>query len=76
MGQRLTQRIYECSLCNNIPQDGEHLWQMGNETWCEKCCDEQERIAKGDECHFEPTTNTSSATICKHCGREKFLHTI
>ena len=27
-----------------------------------------------DECQFEPTTNTSSATICKHCGREKFLH--
>ena len=27
-----------------------------------------------DECQFESTTNTSSATICKHCGREKFLH--
>ena len=27
-----------------------------------------------DECQFEPTTNTSSATICKHCGKEKFLH--
>jgi len=27
-----------------------------------------------DECQFEPTTNTSSATICKHCGRDKFLH--
>ena len=27
-----------------------------------------------DECQFEQTTNTSSATICKHCGREKFLH--
>jgi len=33
-------------------------------------------VSKGsDECHFEPTTNTSSATICKHCGRDKFLHT-
>ena len=28
------------------------------------------------KCKFEPTTNTSSATICKHCGREKYLHTI
>ena len=27
-----------------------------------------------DECQFEPTTNTSSATICANCGREKFLH--
>jgi len=26
------------------------------------------------KCKFEPTTNTSSATICKHCGREKLLH--
>jgi len=24
---------------------------------------------------FEPTSNTSSATICKWCGQEKFLHT-
>lgn len=74
MGQRLTQKIYECSLCNNIPQDGEHLWRMSNEVWCKECCDEQERIAKSDECQFEPTTNTSSATICANCGREKFLH--
>ena len=27
-----------------------------------------------DECQFEPTPNTSSATICANCGREKFLH--
>jgi hypothetical protein len=26
------------------------------------------------KCQFEPTTNTSSATLCKHCGREKYLH--
>ena len=25
---------------------------------------------------FEPTTNTSSATICKWCGQEKFLHAL
>ena len=23
---------------------------------------------------FEPDNRTSSATICKHCGREKFMH--
>ena len=28
------------------------------------------------KCQFEPTTNISSATICKHCGREKYLHKI
>ena len=25
-------------------------------------------------CIFEPRTDTSSATICKHCGQEKILH--
>lgn len=24
--------------------------------------------------YFEPDNRTSSATICKHCGREKFMH--
>jgi hypothetical protein len=27
-----------------------------------------------NSCQFEPKTNTSSATICQYCGREKFLH--
>ena len=32
-------------------------------------------VSKGsDECQFEPIPNISSATICKHCGREKYLH--
>jgi hypothetical protein len=28
------------------------------------------------ECYFIPNNNTSSATICGNCGKEKFLHTI
>ena len=28
------------------------------------------------ECYFIPSNNTSSATICGNCGKEKFLHTI
>jgi len=27
-------------------------------------------------CYFIPSNNTSSATICNNCGKEKFLHTI
>ncbi len=42
-----------------------NLEQLYNETYGNK---------GSDECQFEQTTNTSSATICKHCGREKFLH--
>lgn len=41
--------------------------QYYNETYSSKV---------NDECYFEPTNNTSSATICKHCGKEKSLHTI
>jgi len=39
MGKRVAQRIYECSLCNETPEDGEYLWHMNNEMWCEKCSD-------------------------------------
>ena len=42
MGNRVTQRIYECSICEQIPEDGEYLWHMGNEIWCEKCIDKAE----------------------------------
>jgi len=45
MGNRVTQVIYQCNLCDKTPDDGEHLWRMGREIWCEKCCTEQEEIA-------------------------------
>jgi len=49
------------------------LLQVWNE--CSQFPKQETFVSKGsDECQFEPTTNTSSATICKHCGREKFLH--
>ncbi len=28
------------------------------------------------ECYFTPNKNTTSATICANCGKEKMLHTI
>lgn len=28
------------------------------------------------ECYFTPSSNTTSATICSNCGKEKMLHTI
>lgn len=42
MGQRLTQRILECSLCGKTPEDGEYIWEMGRELWCAECCDKME----------------------------------
>jgi len=42
MGFRLTQKIYECGKCGIVPEDGEFMWYMGNETWCEKCCDSED----------------------------------
>lgn len=28
------------------------------------------------ECYFTPKKDTTSATICANCGKEKMLHTI
>ena len=43
MGQRIIQRIYECTYCGLIPEDGESIWEMGSSTMmCEKCCDKPE----------------------------------
>ena len=42
MGQRVIQTIYECSLCGKIPEDGQYLWHMANEIWCEECCEKAE----------------------------------
>lgn len=43
MGQKLIQRILECSLCGKIPENGEPIWEMGRELWCEECCDKMEK---------------------------------
>ena len=44
MGQRVTQRILECDECKQIPEDGEHLWEMYTDgkcsTVCEDCIDD------------------------------------
>jgi len=39
MGHRITQTIHVCDKCGEIPEDGEPMWYMGNEIWCEECCD-------------------------------------
>ena len=31
-------------------------------------------MSNNKQCQFEPSTNTSSATICKWCGQEKWQH--
>lgn len=49
MGQRLTQRIIECSLCGKVPADGEYVWEMGREYWCEECCKKQEDEDEADD---------------------------
>ena len=42
MGQIIYQKIYTCDLCGKTPKDGEKLWHMGCEVWCEKCCKKAE----------------------------------
>ncbi len=46
MGHRIIQKIYICDICGETPKDGEKLWHMGTETWCEKCCEENESTSE------------------------------
>ena len=41
MGRRIIQRIYQCDLCGKTPDDGERLWHMNDEVWCEECSDKK-----------------------------------
>ena len=42
MGKIIIQKIYTCDVCGKIPEDGEKLWHMNNEVWCEECCEDSE----------------------------------
>lgn len=42
MGNRVIQRIHECSTCGRTPDDGEYLWEMCGEYVCEKCVDKED----------------------------------
>jgi len=44
MGQRIIQKIHTCDLCGKTPSDGEILYHMGNNIWCENCCDKEDEI--------------------------------
>ena len=48
MGHRITQTIHECSQCGKTPEDGEYMWYMGSEVWCEECCNKQEEDDEED----------------------------
>lgn len=39
MGNRVVQIDYICAICGHKAADGESMWHMGNEIWCESCCD-------------------------------------
>ncbi len=49
MGHRVTQRILECDVCHTIPDDGQHLWEMCGEYWCETCCEQEENLEEEEE---------------------------
>ncbi len=49
MGQRTTQRILECMQCNETPEDGEYLWEMGGGYMCRPCCDAEDNQVEESE---------------------------
>ena len=44
MGHIIIQSIYTCDLCGKTPKDGEKLWHMNSEVWCEACCSKVDSI--------------------------------
>lgn len=70
MGRRITQTIYECSVCRNTPEDGEYLWHMNSEVWCEKCCDDADKqnnqSDEEDEPHAKCKQRNVEHTITRH----------
>lgn len=48
MGHRVTQRVFQCDVCGTTPDDGEYLWEMGREHWCEDCCDKDSEDVMGE----------------------------
>lgn len=49
MGHRITQRIHSCDKCGKTPEDGEFMWYMCNEIWCEECTERHdEEESEGD----------------------------
>ncbi len=47
MGYRIIQKIYTCDVCGETPEDGEKLWHMNSQVWCESCCDKIENAELG-----------------------------
>ena len=43
MGQRITQRIYECAICGKTPEDGEYMYEMCGEHWCYECSNKEDK---------------------------------
>lgn len=48
MGAIIIQRIYTCDLCGKTPEDGEKLWHMNSEVWCEACCEKSDAEQSND----------------------------
>jgi hypothetical protein len=67
----------ECNNCGYLMSltEDESVYACYNSE-CTSCYEEYEEEPKMIECYFIPSNNTSSATICGNCGKEKFLHTI
>jgi len=56
MGHRTTQRILTCDVCGVTPDDGEYMWEMGSEFWCEKCCNDEHEDKSTNMAEFEGAT--------------------
>ena len=56
--------------------DNEYHFHQVDREWIIEAMVEFEETFNTEECTFYPTMNTSSATICGVCGKEKFEHNL
>jgi hypothetical protein len=82
MKEKITQIIKDVSDQHPYKKVGDpDSYSEYNEGWSDVCDVIEQRLIEEivhpdpePECQFESDTLTSSATICKHCGKEKHEH--
>jgi hypothetical protein len=80
MKEKIIQIIIEVSDQHPYKKAGDReTYSSYNEGWSDACDVIEQRLIEEivhpePECQFESDTSTSSATICKHCGKEKHEH--
>jgi len=62
MGRIIIQKIYTCDVCGRTPDNGENMWHMCSEVWCEECCDKDEQETEDELSLYKQALTKSIAS--------------